>query len=451
MDMTRYPDINDRQNLLMDNRIAYLIKRRLDGSSTPEEREELSEWAARTENDALLNEALEQGWHEYEPGADIHALAAPALDRIEAKLFGADRAAATATVPAAATATAASQLASAPAAPSAKLVPFRRRMKTSWMVAAAILILVVAGIDRWLVRPAGKTNLPAATASASDIQPGRNKAILTLEGGDRIDLDSAANGVLAAQGNTRIEKLPNGKLTYRSVAPATKAALNTLTTPRGGQYQLVLPDGTKVWLNAASSITYPVAFTGRQRKVTITGEAYFEVKTDPALPFIVDKGDMTIEVLGTHFDVNTYDDEQAMKVTLLEGAVNVHKGNTGQLLKPGQQAQVARILPSAGATTSASASAGTAASVTVSNDVNAGEVMAWKNGSFYFNRTPLPVVLRQLSRWYDVDIVYEGAVPNLPFGGEMGRDLSLNQVLNILGKMGMQYRLEGKKLIVLAQ
>jgi ferric-dicitrate binding protein FerR (iron transport regulator) len=324
------------------------------------------------------------------------------------------------------------------------LRPYRR-----WIVAAAsIIILLGAGTYFFFVQqPARQVTVTPAVELKKDIPPGGNKAILTLADNSTIILDSAANGQLAAQGNSVVNKTKDGELTYAvSSSPSTgggrgEALYNTLATPRGGQYQLMLPDGSKVWLNAASSIRYPTAFTGNERSVDITGEAYFEVapvrlRSGQKKPFKVHFASAgregVVEVLGTHFNINAYDDEPAVKTTLLEGAVKISKDAASVILKPGQQASISQ-------------SSKLSHPIPVQTD----EVVAWKNGSFQFDRVPLSAVMRQLSRWYDVDVVYEKGVPDINLGGEMKRDLSLSQVLKGLGKMGVNYRIEGKKLVVL--
>lgn len=409
-----------------DNRIAYLIGRYFEGACTTAEREELSDWISKVREDDTLRGVLEQAWQGYQPGDDIRLMAMPGLDRIQAKLFDASGnaklfSASGGTTP----------FNESGGAESA-VVPMGRRWKF-WRLAAAAAVLLPLGAGFWIWTHMSSSSpvLPAVSA-IHDARPGGNKAVLTLAGGGSIVLDSAANGTLAEQGSTKIEKLATGQLAYKasSARDAGSVLYNTLNTPRGGQYQLTLPEGTRVWLNSASSITYPTAFKGAERKVSITGEVYFEVAEDASHPFVVSKGDMDITVMGTHFNANTYDDEKDIKVSLLEGAVKVSRSGKGEVLKPGQQAQVTDA-------------------VKVISNVDMAEVIAWKNGSFYFRRASLPVVLRQLSRWYDVDIVYEGPVPDLPFAGEMGKDLNLAQVLTILERMGVRTRIEGKKLIVM--
>jgi transmembrane sensor len=192
---------------------------------------------------------------------------------------------------------------------------------------------------------------------------------------------------------------------------------------------MTLSDGTQVWLNAGSSVTYPVAFTGYERKVMITGEAYFEVAHNAAKPFIVSKGAMSVKVLGTHFNVNAYDDEAAIKVTLLEGSVEVSNAKVKQLLKPDQQAEVNSM-------------------IAINDNVNIDAVMAWKNGFFHFGNTGFGDVMKQVSRWYDVEVVYSGQVPERTFGGEIPREANLSQLIQILNESKINCRVEGKKLII---
>jgi len=297
-------------------------------------------------------------------------------------------------------------------------------------VAAAVFIIGLGGAI-WLLRHSetAPSQPTMATASPADILPGGNKAVLTLANGQQLILDSAANGTLAQQGKVNIIKTREGRLEYHGEDAAI--LYNTLSTPRGGQYQLRLPDGTLVWLDAASSISYPTFFDGKDRKVRITGQAYFEVVKNKSKPFHVSVNNMDVEVLGTHFNINAYNDEASINTTLLEGSVKINAGNSNTtVLRPGQQAQVGNQLK-------------------VVENANPDQVMAWKNGLFNFEGADIKTVLRQLGRWYDVEIVYKGEVPPKKFGGEVSRQLTLAQVLRLLQKVGISYTLEGKKLVVL--
>jgi len=311
------------------------------------------------------------------------------------------------------------------------------RFTPGWRAAAAAVLILLAG-STWLLlhHPgAGKPRV-ASTTHPQDLPPGGNKATLTLGNGARINLDSAAIGTLAAQGKTQVQKLSSGEVAYNS--PFKKSAevfYNTLSTPRGGQYRIILPDGTKVWLDASSSITYPTAFTGRQRQVEITGEAYFEVADNKSMPFIVRKAasDETIQVLGTHFNVNAYDDEDAMRTTLLEGRIKVNRGNTGTILRPGQQA----------------VSTKDGDQIKVIDDANINLVMAWKNGNFRFDRADIQTVMRQIARWYDVDVEYKGGAITRHFGGTISRNVNVSQVFQMLEMTGaVKFKIDGKKIIV---
>lgn len=300
-----------------------------------------------------------------------------------------------------------------------------------WAVAA---LLAGTAVAVWLlVRP--KTPEPAVTARkplVHDRAPGRNVAVLTLADGSSITLDSAHNGLLAQQGATSVTKSADGALAYQPAKGAgTVAVYNTLTTPRGGQYRLLLPDGSQVWLNAASSISYPTAFTGSERSVTITGEAYFEIAANAAMPFRVHvntpQGQKDIRVLGTHFNVKAYSDETTVTTTLLEGSVGL--GNT--VLKPGEQGQWRAD-----------------GTMQVDPHANIEEAVAWKNGMFHFEGADVTEVMRQLSRWYDVDVIFRGKVPDAKFEGEIPRNSNLTEVFKILQLSNVHFTVEDKKVIV---
>lgn len=290
--------------------------------------------------------------------------------------------------------------------------------------AAAVLAIVAVGAALYIQRP------PLKPVAQTIVLPGSNKATLTLADGSVVPLDSSAQRAIP-QANAWQK---NGQLVYNTTQQnGTQVSYNTLRTPRGGQFQLTLPDGTKVWLNAASSITYPL--NEDIREVSITGEAYFEVASAAAKPFEVKINDATsIQVLGTHFNINAYTDESAISTTLLQGSVKVvNKTASDILLKPGQQANV----PGNGGPTQ------------VLSNANLDQAVAWKNGVFNFDGKGLPEIMRQLSRWYDVEVVFTGNVPSRRFGGEIQRNLQLEQVLTILQQMDVKFRIEGKKLVVL--
>lgn len=302
--------------------------------------------------------------------------------------------------------------------------------------AAAALVLLVAGAA-WLGWfradvPVGVADAPPVSAPVSpDIQPGTQKAVLTLADGTQISLDDAADGELGRQGTTKVIKLDSGQLAYQAGGPAQGVSYNTLATPRGGQYEITLPDGTKVWLNASSSLRFPTAFTGKERTVELQGEAYFEVARNAAKPFTVKVNDMEVAVLGTHFNVMAYEGEGAAKTTLVEGSVKVKKGGEGVVIAPGQQAQVSAGGP-----------------LRVVKDANLEEVLAWKNGHFVFDGADIGSVMRQIERWYDVDIVYKGTV-EAHFHGIIARNVPISKVFKMLELTGaVHFRMEDRKVIV---
>ena len=329
----------------------------------------------------------------------------------------------------------------------------RKRGFTYMHAAAAMLVLLMAGIYGALVHhnqstPVSAKNKPQPDA-AINITPGSNKAMLTLADGSTIVLDNAANGTLIQQGNAKVMKPGNGQLAYainnnQSSTAAQPAATtyNVLATPKGGQYQLQLPDGSKVWLNAASSIRYPTAFTGKERSVEIKGEAYFEVTKNATMPFVVKVNDLQVQVLGTHFNINAYSDERVVKTTLLEGSVKVKTeagfsagtASKSEILQPGEQAQVTH-------------SSGTG-KLRVIHDANIAEIMAWKDGLFQFDNVTIETVMRQVARWYDVEVVYERDVSQDRFQGKIYRQTAISQLLSILELSGAHFKIEGKKIIV---
>ena len=303
-------------------------------------------------------------------------------------------------------------------------------------IAAVFLLLTGTGLVLWIHRPHQQplaTQKPAPVWK-NDVEPGGNKAVLTLSDGSQINLNGADNGDLAQQGNTKVIKLAGGQLAYHTTGPAAKEILyNTMSTPRGGQYQLSLPDGTRVWLNASSSITYPTAFSGKERKVVMSGEAYFEVTSRPLMPFKVLAQDMEVNVVGTHFNVNAYADESSVSTTLLEGAVKVSAGShLPMLIKPGQQAVYG---------------AGTGLSLVADADTE--ESIAWKEGLFSFNGADLPSIMRQLARWYDLDIRYEGPISKRRFTGKVFRNLKLSETLKVLELNHIHFRIEGNRVMVM--
>jgi ferric-dicitrate binding protein FerR (iron transport regulator) len=317
-------------------------------------------------------------------------------------------------------------------------------LRQSWFKYAAAAVLIIAvgfSLKSILLKPGPQTLPDKPIAQKADIAPGSQGAILTLADGRQVVLDSLGNGVVANQTGTQVV-LQDGKLLYNTSQSAnSQLTYNAITTPKGRQFQLVLPDQTKVWLNAASSLKYPTHFSGNERRVEIQGEAYFEVSKDARKPFIVSippqagrPAGAEVKVLGTHFNINAYTNEPAIKTTLLEGAVKVSSMVNGQrsMLKPGEQAVIKENSP-----------------LTIDYSPNIDKIMAWKNGVFNFEEATLQEVMHQLERWYDIEVQYETGIPKLEFVGKMGRDLSLNNVLRGLELSKVHFRLEGRKLIVL--
>lgn len=275
--------------------------------------------------------------------------------------------------------------------------------------------------------------------SKDEIQPGGNKALLTLANGRTIILDSAINGPLTRQGNTNVVKINNGLLKYSkqlAVGSGSQLAMqyNTIATPRGGKYEVVLPDGSKAWLNAASSLRFPVAFTGKTRTITISGEVYFEIATQTQKPFIVKTDNMEVQVLGTHFDVNAYKDEKTIRTTLSEGSVRISDRGDALILKPGDQVRLNRETGNMKAV-----------------PVNVEEAMAWKNDLFYFNNTNIKEIMKQVARWYDVKIEYK--TPHLKdknFSGIVSRYSEVNALLERLELTGtVHFKIEGRMIVVM--
>ncbi|MEO6730631.1 MAG: FecR domain-containing protein [Ferruginibacter sp.] len=305
-----------------------------------------------------------------------------------------------------------------------------------WAAAAAVILMISAVSFYSMSNRSQKSQLAVVqpekkTILKTDIAPGQSGAILTLATGEQILLDSAGNGSLAQQGNVSVVK-KNGELVYSNGGNATDVVYNTMTTPKGRQFNLLLADGSKVWLNAASSITFPTAFIGKERKVTITGEAYFEVAHNASMPFIVEKGNTSVLVLGTHFNVNAYDDETALSVTLLEGSVNVRNGNNNNKIKPGQQAQIKED-----------------GKISLLSDVDVNNIVAWKNGRISFQGANIEKVMRQMARWYDVEIVYNKKLDDL-FYAEIPRTTMLSDVLKALElSRDVHFKIEGRKVIVI--
>jgi len=393
----------------MTSRIEQLIERCMREEATEEERKELLDLLQLSENEqevqGLIRAALEDVAAR---GGDEGDMDEESGARVLATIYGQDR---------------------------------RRRpvqVLLKWGLAAAVLLSLVWGSGLLFKRkePVRVVAQQQRKDTIYDIPPGRNKATLTLANGEAIELDDAKNGNIADDGGAEIVKTGNGgALSYRALGREgkEKEVFNTISTPRGGQYQVNLADGSKVWLNASSSLLYPTTFTGEDRTVELTGEAYFQIAKKAGSPFFVNVNGVRVEVLGTAFNINGYDDEPVIKTTLAEGAVRVEAAGHQLVLKPGQQA----------------VSAGDGKSLRLEPDADLGEVLAWKNGSFNFNRLDIETVMRQISRWYDVDVVYEGARPEGHFSGIISRNTSVATVLKLLEYGGVHFRVAGQKIVIM--
>jgi transmembrane sensor len=408
------------------DRIKYLLLLVLRDEASSEERAELEAWAA----EAPANRELIRELQDPEKVAEALAM----LDRLHrAEAWAKVEGYAAAHRPAAVAALDDDQ-------------SRRRRMIFRWMAAAVMVALVGTGAW-WLFqnRPTSVAPVAQTTKPADIAAPVGNRATITLAGGRQVYLDSAGNGELAQEGNAQVVKEANGQVAYKVENITNRALLfNTLSNPRGSQVvNLTLSDGTRVWLNAESSLRYPVIFTGADRTVEVNGEAYFEVKKNPDQPFIVEvENGAKIEVLGTAFNVNAYPDEPDFKTTLLEGSVRVAEASSRSvILKPGQQAQMVGLK-----TGNARPGVG---QISVLDSVDTEAVMAWRNGRFAFNDADLPTVMRQLTRWYDIDVTYEGNIPKREFNGKIGKSLTLDQLLKVLTTTTrFHYSIEGNKLTI---
>ncbi|MGN6417834.1 MAG: FecR family protein [Pseudobacter sp.] len=387
---------------MIPDRIQSLYQKCLTDTASPEERQVFAEWMTLPENEGPAKDLIAAAI--LENGADA-AFDSKTGDEMMQAIFFADE----------------QKRAIAPV----HRVHFLR--KWGWVAAGVVALLGVAAV----LRINGKKDITPAVevAVTKEIGPGKDGAVLTLADGTQIVLDSLGNQLVATQNGSKAS-IKNGELVYDAMGESPEnPGFNTMTTPKGKQFSVQLPDGTRVWLNAASSIRYPTAFKGNERAVQITGEVYFEVTKHSKMPFRVQVNDRSeVEVLGTSFNVNAYENENYISTTLLEGAVKMN----GTLMRPGQQAKQMNADNK----------------VSVINNADTDKVMAWKNGFFNFDNMSLEEAMRQLSRWYDIDVVYAQGIPKVKMAGEMKRDLNLSQLLEALKELGLHYQIEGRKLIV---
>jgi transmembrane sensor len=409
----------------MASLLEYLLNRYANKTATPEEKEELMRLLQESSNDETVQQVIDKMIAERRV---THEMPEKTAQAVLQAIFEAEE---TPVV-------------------TMETTPVRRMSYWRITAAAVVLLMVTTGGLLWM-NYNSKTQV--AVNIKNDVAPGGNKAVLTLADGSIIVLDNEKNGVVAQEGNAKVVKLKNGQLVYakadkQSADENAPVAYNTLSTPKGGQYNIELPDGSKVWLNAASSITYPTAFDSKERKVQVTGEAYFEiaklasVKDGKRIPFVVDIKNKAngrdrgqVQVLGTHFNINAYDDEETVKTTLLEGSVKISAIGNRQsaILKPGEQISVSQ-------------SSQLSQPISVETD----KVMAWKNGVFHFENADIKTVMRQVSRWYDVEVVYKRSLDNDdPLFFEVTRNTNLSDVLRVLNLAGgARYTIQDKKIIV---
>lgn len=388
------------------DRVSYLLNVYSDGKSTPEEEQELFKWVAQEGRNAPIKKHIDELISSYNSNEEIPTVNWEHLyeNILEEK----------------------NNQSSQPA--------LLKKIWLRWAAAAAVIIMLGTGYYFFTAADNEPKNLSAIEhPQTNDVAPPNTvNAVLTLSNGQTIILDSAGNGMVATQGSVNVMKLANGEIAYSGTSDEIQ--YNTLTNPRGSKIiSLVLADGSKVWLNTESSLRYPTAFTGNERNVEITGEGYFEVAHNPAMPFIVSKDNTSINVLGTHFNVNAYDDESSLNVTLLEGSVRVAiSGNQqSKVIKPGEQAQVNKN-----------------GSIEVDNTVVLNEVMAWKNGLFLFEGVDMGSIMREVSRWYGVDVVFEKPVQE-KFYAEVSRNTSVSTLLNMLeATKAVHFKIEGKTITV---
>lgn len=386
-------------------RLSYLLARYVNNECSAQEFDELAECMGREVN-AELTQALKEIWEQTEDK--------PAKTDVEWQEFYT-------------------------AMMSSSIKNKKIKFSTWQKIAVAALFILVGATALMVYQYAAPANTVAVNKlkNAQELSPGGNKAILTLADGKKIILDGINNGTVANQTGISITKTSDGQLVYTisAVKAAETAVLkyNTIEVPRGGQYQITMPDGTRVWLNSMSSLKYPLHFSATERKVELTGEGYFEVAKSPKVPFRVKTTNQVIEVTGTHFNVNAYQNETATRTTLLEGGVKVLSTDGAKkiILTPGQQSE----LTSAGFIVKA---------------VDTERATAWKNGNFMFSNDDIGSIMRQISRWYDVDIVYQNNAAKARFSGNISRFEHAAQVLEILELTGLvHFKIEGRRIIVM--
>lgn len=317
----------------------------------------------------------------------------------------------------------------------AQRIPVRTLRRYLPYAAAAVIIAIIT-LALYIHRRQPQQQLQQSDpiiAMQHDFQPGSNRAMLTLADGTTIDLDAAKNGMISSQNNAQIFKTDSGRIAYNTnKTKAATLAYNIVSTPRGGTYQVTLPDGSTAWLNAASSIRFPTSFANK-REVQTTGEVYFDIASDAAKPFYVSSGAISIQVLGTEFDIQHYNNEPSARVTLVTGAIKVQAGRHDRVLTGQQQAKLTPETP-----------------ITVIDNPDISQAIAWKTGFFRFKNADIRSIMREVERWYDVDVEYQVTDNAATYGGRISRGLPLSQLLRLLqGNNIHHYKMEGRKLIIL--
>lgn len=393
------------------SRLTYLFNAYYNKTASPQERIEFLDFIAESEHDEELKALLTEKWINHQDKKEI--LSTVQADDMLAAI-----------------------LQNQPLEVREALVKKVNYSHQFMRIAAAAAIVLITGMSMyvWLrLEPLNpKTAQLQKNGKVDKIVQGGKKAILTLGDGSKITLDTAQRDMVIRQGNSKVSRQSIATLAYHADGKLSEPIVyNTLSTPKGGQYQVILPDQTRVWLNSSSSIRFPTQFKGKERCVSITGEAYFEVSKNAAMPFKITANHTEVEVLGTHFNVMAYPDESSINTALLEGSVRVSRGTETKVLVPGQESRISKT-----------------GKINIAK-ADADEVLAWKNGWFNFNNCDIQKVMRQISRWYDVDIEYQGKIPGSHFSGVVSQANELDKVLDILKTGGLNFKTEGRKIIVL--
>lgn len=388
-----------------NDRLNYLITQYLNKECTADEFAELFTYIGNPAYEELLQARMRDDLKSLTPGADVHQVD---WDNIYNNVISSTESGKVRSI-------------------------FSRR----FAIAATVTLLCTIGAGIWVLKQKQPVVQQVAVAKLkSDIKPGTDKAILKLADGSEIVLTNAAKGVLTHQGQTAIKQQANGVIAYQAGTQAqqqgNKVLTNTLSIPSGGQYMLILPDNSKVWLNSKSSLTYATAFNGAERVVELIGEGYFEIAKDAKHPFIVKSGRSNVRVLGTHFNVSAYPDEKLNEVTLSEGSVMLTVGKQSTKIKPGQQASFNHH-----------------DDMIAMREVDVDEAIDWKNGYFQFDNASMERVMNKVKRWYNIDIEYQGSQPAVKFTGMISRNNNLSKILDLLQSTGgVNFEIVNKKVIV---